>query len=316
MESQQLETPQFEKLSRQLQEMQSLVAVRTQQLIQAEKLASMGLMAAGVAHEIKNPVGFISNNLEVLEEYVQAYQKILLLLPALMTALKDSPQPALKAQIDTLQSLWLTEDLDHINGDINQLLQDSIAGAARIDGIVKQLNGFIRLDDEEKPILCDLNEELNTTLKLIHHELKYDIKAHVDFAQIPKVYVFSCEIHQAFLNLLMNAIHAITGKGDIWVITELRDNRICIRIKDSGCGIQATDLGRIFDPLFTTKSSHEGTGLGLSICRNIVENHQGTLSVESTPGQGSEFTISLPAHNQALDVVSTTTSGYGDGRIH
>lgn len=304
----------LETLSHQLQEAQSLADMRARQLVQAEKLASMGLLAAGIAHEIKNPVGYISNNLEILEEYVRAYQKIFFLLPKLLSTLKNVSQPAIKRQIDQLESIWLSEDIDQINTDINQLVEDSMTGANRIADMVKHLNGFIRVE-EEKPKLCDMNEELNTILKLIQHEFKHQIKAHVTLNELPKIYIFPSEIHQAFLNLLMNAIHSISGSGDIWVTAEHHSDSISISIKDNGCGIQAPDIKKIFNPFFTTKSAKEGTGLGLSICVTIVKNHQGSLTVESTPTQGSEFVITLPAENQPQDIVSIIAS-FKDAPIH
>lgn len=301
------ETEEQSGTSEQLQAMQALVDERTRALFQAEKLASIGLLAAGVAHEIKNPVGFISANLEILDEYIHSYQSVLVQILTLIASLKTASKTEISQQVEALKSLWAAENIDQINGDINQLLTDSMVGTQRINDIVNNMNQFVSIDDDV-PVLCDLNEELDTTLKLIRHELKNAIKVHLTNGELPRIYALPADIHHAFLNLLMNAIHSIRGPGDIWLATVFDEDCISISIRDSGYGIHAADIDKIFEPFFSTKNSDEGTGLGLSICMSIIKNHGGNLTVNSTPAQGSEFIITLPTGNQPQDVVSTASS--------
>ena len=295
-------------LKAELRKVKILANSRAEQLIQSEKLASMGLLAAGVAHEIKNPLGFISNNLEVLEEYIDSYRKVINYIPVLHEALRTSSDGTLQVHADKLKSTWSDNDFDYINTDISQLMRDSLIGSARVNDIVMNLNAFIHVDSNKTPVLCDINEELKRTLLILNHELKYRIQLHTEFASIPKIYMLPGEIHQAFLNLLMNAIHAIENEGDIWVTTQHDSGQIIIRVRDNGSGIKPEHVERICDPFFTTKSKYEGTGLGLAISKDILNNHHGTLSVKSTMGQGSEFTLILPDTVLPKDIAASTTS--------
>ena len=292
----------IESLKMELEKANALANSRADQLVQSEKLASIGLLAAGVAHEIKNPLGFITNNLEILEEYIDSYKKIINYIPQLSKALSASSDDNLQVHLDKLKTTWSDDNFDYINTDISQLISDSLNGSARLSDIVMNLNAFIHVDRNKTPVLCNINEELEKTLIILNHELKYRIHLHTEFNRVPNIYMLPGEIHQAFLNLLMNAIHAIENHGDIWVTTHHTPGQISILIKDNGSGIKPEHVKHICEPFFTTKNKHEGTGLGLAISKDILNNHNGTLSVKSIVGQGSEFTLILPDTGLPKDI--------------
>lgn len=282
-----------------LKEAQKLSAHRLQQLIQAEKLSALGMLSAGVAHEIKSPIAFVSSNLEVLDDYLQLYRVVVTQLPQLFNATNKAQE--LKA-IEALKVLWQQEDFEYINRDAVSLVGDAKIGASKVNDLVSNLNAYIAVSDEEGAKLCDLNEEIKTTLKLIRHELKYRIVLHTDFQPLPNAYLFEAEIHQVLINMLMNAIHSIENKGNIWVSTFLGEAHQVIQIRDDGQGIKAENMTAIFEPFFSTKGKHQGTGLGLSLSRDIIAAHNGEILVESVYGEGSQFTIKLPVANTAQSV--------------
>ena len=266
-----------------------------QQLLQAEKMASVGQLAAGVAHEINNPIGFVSSNLSTLKDYLSLFQILLDMAKKLHS---DESIEALKARVDELQAFYAQHDLDFIGEDVGPLIEESAEGLQRVSEIVKDLKIFSRIDSEESR-RYDLNHCLNTTLTMVNNKLKYICKVEKQFADLPKVYFNLGKLTQVFTNLLINAGQAIeaTGKqGVISISTKQEGDFVKVRIQDTGCGISQENLDKLFNPFFTTKPEGQGTGLGLSITYGIIQEHGGQIQVSSTPGEGSIFELALPVN--------------------
>lgn len=276
------------KVNREIKETQ-------QQLLQAEKMASVGQLAAGVAHEINNPIGFVTSNLSTLKDYVSAYQ---LVVQQAQLAVRELPKHKCP-QAQKLGDLLSKEDFVYINEDIKELLDESKDGLVRVANIVQDLKLFSRVDRNEKQ-LFDLNACLKTTLNMLNNELKYKCEVVTDFGVIPQIMVNVGKLTQVFTNLLINASHAIKATesfGKITISTALQKNVIVIQIADTGIGIPAETLNKIFNPFFTTKPEGMGTGLGLSVSIGIIAELDGDISVDSEVGKGSCFTIKLPVKN-------------------
>ncbi|WP_229680949.1 sensor histidine kinase [Alteromonas lipolytica] len=268
-----------------------------QQLFQAEKMASVGQLAAGVAHEINNPVGFVSSNLNTLKDYLSLFQILMDMAKKLKSETEES---ALHQRISELQAFYTQHDMDFISEDVGPLIDESIEGLQRVSEIVKGLKVFSRVDSDEQQWF-DLNHCINTTLTMVNNKLKYICKVEKQFADLPKVFFNLGKLTQVFTNLLMNAGQAIeaTGKqGVISIVTQREGNNVKVRIQDSGCGISQENLDKLFNPFFTTKPEGQGTGLGLSITYGIIQEHGGQIVVSSTPGEGSLFEITLPINGQ------------------
>jgi signal transduction histidine kinase len=260
-------------------------------MIKQEKLAGLGQLAAGVAHEINNPLGFVQANSEMIQGYVDSFKCILQMY---------------QDNLDTEQINHKRQelDLDYLLQDIDSLLADNIEGISRVAEIVANLKAFSRIDKPSTDQIVDVEQCIKSTLTVARNEIKYDAQVHTDFANIPNIQGNGGELNQVFLNIIVNAAQAIrsmkkTTPGNIWIQTKSNPHSIQCIIQDDGPGIPATDLDKIFDPFFTTKPVGEGTGLGLNICYDIiVNNHKGHLDVQSQEGSGTTFTITLPA-NQA-----------------
>lgn len=253
-----------------LARLQSQVQVLQAQLLQSEKLATLGSLAAGVAHELNNPIGFVKNNAIMLDEYLQT------LLPLLRTQAAGG-DAAVARMLD----------------DIGPLLHDVIEGSSRIEEIVQGLRSFARRShDEAEP--CDLNQCVEDALKVAWNELKYRGEVLRDLQDLPAVSGHPGELNQVILNLLVNAAQALHEYGEIRVQTRWVDDSVVLTVADNGVGITAEQMPYIFTPFYTTKPADMGTGLGLSISRDIAEAHGGRLEVWSEPGQGSEFRLILP----------------------
>lgn len=261
------------------------------QLIQAEKMSSLGQLAAGVAHEINNPVGFISSNLGTMLEYIEAVSK--LIDPLLDGAATDTDALACAKVRSQVQALLADEDYKFLLEDTQQLLTESIEGTERIAEIVKNLKTFAR-PDEDSFRSAHINQGLETSLKMVWNRLKYTCEVKKELNDIPLICCNIGRLNQVFMNLLVNASHAIEKDGEINISTEHRDAHVIIEISDNGQGISVENQRRIFDPFFTTKAVGEGTGLGLSISHGIIQDHRGTITVSSTVGQGTTFTIRIP----------------------
>ncbi|MEE9554610.1 MAG: ATP-binding protein [candidate division Zixibacteria bacterium] len=243
-------------------------------LYQSDKMASIGQLAAGVAHEINNPMGFISSNLNTMNKYLSKLTKH-------FTG-DDPKSPESRQQIDLMME------------DFGDAIAESLEGTVRVKQIVADLKSFSRVDRPGKEY-TNINEGIESTLNIVWNQLKYMCKVEKEFGDIPEIECFPNRINQVFMNLLLNAGQAITGdSGVINIRTWADDSNIHVSIRDSGCGISEKNLKKIFEPFFTTKEVGKGTGLGLSLTYDIVNKHGGTITVDSEVGKGTEFVVTLP----------------------
>ncbi len=264
-------------------------------LLQSEKLASIGQLAGGVAHEINNPIGFISSNLNTLSKYLEDIQKLMARYQE-VHLLNDGERTALLREIKSVEN---EIDIEYILDDLDQLIEESKEGIDRVKKIVSDLKDFSRVDHGEKEFF-NINAGLENTLNMVWNELKYKTDVLKEYGTIPEIECYPLELNQVFTNILVNAAQAIEEKGEIKISTRLINDdqsaKDCveIRISDTGCGIPEENLSRIFDPFFTTKEIGKGTGLGLNISFGIIKKHEGTINVKSKVGKGTTFIISLP----------------------
>jgi len=262
------------------------------QLLQSEKMASLGQMAAGVAHEINNPVGFVMSNISSLSGYVGSYQG---LEQKIRPLLELSPGSAEWQQCrDDVEAFIAAEDFEFIHDDISELMTDALEGSRRIRDIVQGLKEFSHVDQAEQQE-ADLNQCLETTLKIVNNELKYSCTIRKDLQSLPLLRCSPGQLNQVFMNLLVNAGQAVGEEGGVIGIRS-RDlaQAVEIQIFDNGQGIEPEHVAKLFDPFFTTKPVGEGTGLGLAISYGIIQDHHGSITVKSKPGVGTCFTIRLP----------------------
>ncbi|KAB0666016.1 PAS domain S-box protein [Oryzomonas japonica] len=281
------------KMSQELEKAYADLKETQMQVFQQEKMASIGQLAAGVAHEINNPMGFISSNLSTLRKYLDK-------LGAFEAAVLDTVRSCGdEASLAVIADLRKSMKIDFILGDVGSLLDESREGADRVRRIVQDLKSFSRLDEVEyKP--ADINECLDSTLNMLRSEIKYVADVVRDYGDLPMINCYPQQLNQVFMNILVNAAHAIEGHGEITVRTSLAGDAIRIVISDTGTGIAPEHIKRIFEPFFTTKEVGKGTGLGLSISYDIVKKHGGDISVASEAGRGTTFTIVLPLVNPTV----------------
>lgn len=261
------------------------------QLLISEKMASIGQLAAGVAHEINNPVGFISSNLKTLSDYFTDLVGLISMYREIVSQPIQSPEISEKAK--KIADYEKKIDLEYILKDIEDLIGDCSEGTERIKKIVIDMKDFAH-PGENKPAMSDINRCIESTLHMVWNELKYKATVHSDLGEIPDIECVSQQINQVVMNLLVNAAHAIASKGDIFIKTEAKENGVEIRIRDTGTGIAPEKIDKIFDPFFTTKEPGKGTGLGLHVAYNIIMKHNGSIKVKSVIGEGTEFIIWLP----------------------
>jgi PAS domain S-box-containing protein len=263
------------------------------QLIQAEKLASLGQMAAGVAHEINNPVSYVMSNLGTLDEYVSVLAPLLQLQRELMDEPGPATEEARRELVERMREQWKQGDVDFILGDMPEMIQESQAGTRRIQEITQSLRAFAR-EDSGVPQLVDVNAELSSTLKMVWNELKYKCEVKRDFGALPPISFHPTQLAQVFTNLLVNAAQAIETRGEIRIRTRHEGNDVVVEIADTGKGMSPETLSKLFTPFFTTKPRGQGTGLGLSVSYGIITRHKGRIDVQSEPGKGSTFILRLP----------------------
>ncbi len=255
------------------------------QLVQSEKMASLGQLVAGIAHEIKNPLNFIYGNTDFLRQYIHDLKSVLSILQE--KAVLD--EEALKS----LEQFKEEINYDFLLDDIETLINNFEEGAKRIHAIIGDLRTFSRLDtDQLKPV--DVHEPIDLALNLLSNQYRDRIRIHKEYSKLPPVECDPGKISQVFMNLLVNACHAIADTGDIWIRTSPQNGVVKIEIEDTGEGISKEHLGKVFEPFFTTKPVGKGTGLGLSISYGIIKQHKGTIQIVSQPGGGTCFTVELP----------------------
>jgi len=258
-------------------------------LLQSEKLASIGQLSAGIAHEINNPISFVLSNAKSLSEYISIYQE---LIDMYRNALQAKPEDleASKLAIDEYES---EEDIEFVNEDIKTLIEDTVEGSVRVQEIVKGLRDFSHTNFDTKSA-CNLVECAESTLRIANSELKTKCTVRSELEPIPDVLGNRGELNQVIMNILMNAGQAMEEFGEIVVKSGVKDGVVHLSISDTGSGIDEENLSKLFDPFFTTKAVGEGTGLGLSISYGIITDHGGTIIVDSEVGKGTTFTIQLP----------------------
>ena len=264
------------------------------QLLQSEKMASIGQLAAGVAHEINNPIAFVRANLHSLEGYVADIVTSLEVIEK-----NQNARAAAGANDDGSKPSTALIDTRFLREDIPALLSESIDGATRIEKIVKDLKDFSHLDEADWQKV-DLHKGIETTLNVATHEIKYKVDVVRHYGDLPLVECLPFQINQVLLNLLVNAAQSIEGRGTITLTTGCSEGVAWIRIADTGRGIEPAHLKRIFEPFFTTKAIGVGTGLGLSVSYSIMRKHGGSIEVSSELGEGTTFTVSLPVSAQKI----------------
>jgi PAS domain S-box-containing protein len=278
----------IEKTLRQLTRMQ-------EGLVQSEKMASLGQLTAGIAHEINNPLAFVSSNLNRFHEYFNDVRTLLNGWMEYGSHLQTNP--ALQQAITELQEQAQRVDLAFIDHDFEELMKHTREGTSRIKRIVEQLRGFSHANTSDF-ILANINQAIDETLTLVWNELKYKATVIKEYGELPQAKCNIGELQQVFVNLLVNAAHAIPEMGKIRIQTSATASDVIVKISDTGSGIPKEHLTKIFDPFFTTKPVGKGTGLGLWIVSTIIQNHHGEIFVESEAGKGSCFTIRIPLQQE------------------
>ena len=279
-------TSELEKANRELKAAQA-------QLLQTEKLSSLGQLAAGIAHEINNPIGFINSNIRTMGEYVEDLMRLIEKYEALDSAINKKEYGSLKPICSNIADIKKEMKFDFIKEDFSKLIQESKDGAYRVYKIVRDLRGFARADDAERQFV-DIHRALDSTLNIVWNELKYKAEVIRDYGDMPEVECLPTQLNQVFMNILVNAGQAIKEKGKVTIKTYSEGEQVFVEISDTGAGIPEENLGKIFDPFFTTKEPGKGTGLGLSIAYNIIKKHNGEIKVKSVIGEGTTFIIELP----------------------
>jgi PAS domain S-box-containing protein len=272
------------------------------QILQSEKMASIGQLAAGVAHEINNPTGYVSSNLKTMAEYFDDIMVILQRHRQFLNGVRDLVEkskldgnlPGLMSEIEDMEKKI---DIEYILKDAPSLIQESREGTERIKEIVLSLKNFAH-PGEDRFIYSDVNKNMDSTLNVVWNELKYKATVNKEYGELPEVQCYPQQINQVFMNLLVNAAQAIKTKGEITIRTRSDNGEVEISIKDTGVGIPPEHLARVFDPFFTTKEVGKGTGLGLNVAYNIIKKHHGSIDVTSKVGEGTTFTIRLPVNQE------------------
>lgn len=264
------------------------------QLIQSEKMASLGQLTAGVAHEINNPITFLYSNLPHLETYIRSFKEIL-------QALESRIDAAERAKIDSLKR---STDFEYIWEDIDRLMNSYRTGAERIKDIVDILRNFARVDEKDLK-LADLNQGIESTLTLIQKQYTDRIQIVKDLGVIPEIECLPGQLNQVVMNVVINAMQAIPERGTVTVRTRHKGDWIELSVKDNGVGMSPEVTSRMFEPFYTTKPVGSGTGLGLSISYGIIERHHGKIEVDSAPGKGTTFVIHLPIRQPKNEPLKT-----------
>lgn len=291
-----------EELIRGKQQLQRLQA----QIVQNEKMASIGQLAAGIAHELNNPVGFLYGNLDLLESCINDLTRVV----RFYDSARLDPEDAAAAE-----ELKKQVGYERTVADLDSIIADCREGAERVRDIVQNLRTFSRLDEAELK-RTDIHEGIDSTIRILSRYFSVgNVQLVREYGDLPLVEAFAAKLNQVWMNLLANAAQAIgSSNGTVTIKTWSEEDRVFVAVSDTGCGIDSAALGRIFDPFFTTKSVGDGTGLGLSISFGIIEDHGGSIHVESQPGNGTTFTVELPhrlkLQTKDIDPIGQTTDSH------
>lgn len=283
------------RFNRELKELNDKLGQAQSQLLQSEKMASIGQLAAGVAHEINNPIGYVHSNISSLEKY----QDDLFLV---LEAYEKAESSLDEASIREIGNLKQQVDIDFLKKDVRALLSESHEGINRVKKIVQNLKDFSHVDGKEKWQMDDIHQGLESTLNVVWNELKYKCTVEREYGELPLVECVLPQLNQVFMNLLVNASQSIAEQGTITLRTGIQGDRVWVEVADTGNGIAPEILPRLFEPFFTTKPVGQGTGLGLSVSYSIVQKHHGEITVSSTPGIGTAFRVWLPVHQPHADM--------------
>lgn len=270
-------------------DLQDKVRLQTQKLIKSEKLASIGQLAANVTHEINNSLCFITSNLDTLSCYIEVIQEII----SQVSTLVSKPDHTAQSLTSSWQSIQDESKLEQVFIDLNKLVQETKDGTNRVSKIVTSLRSIAGTDDGNLQN-GNFNDDINKSINLVWSQLKGKCEVNKSLCEMPGAMAYHDQLNQVFINLLVNASHAIDRHGKIDIKTTIDGDNAIIEISDNGCGIAEEVIPKLFDPFFTTKSSGMGTGLGLSISHHIIEKHHGQIEVASTVGMGTTFKIVLP----------------------
>jgi signal transduction histidine kinase len=277
-----------------LTELNQRLSMAQQQLVQSEKLASIGQLAAGVAHEINNPIGYVFSNFETLGTYIG---RMLDMFKAYHEAEASIGAPAV---LERLRAMREGIDLDYLIEDIPVLMAESREGISRVRKIVQDLKDFSRVDASLEWQWANLHAGVDSTLNIVSNEVKYKADVVKEYGELPDIECLPSQLNQVFMNIVVNGAHAVEGgRGKITIRTGTEGEEVWVEISDTGRGIPKEVVPRIFDPFFTTKPIGSGTGLGLSLSYGIIQKHNGRIEVDSEPGRGTTFRITLPVRHQA-----------------
>jgi two-component system, NtrC family, sensor kinase len=276
------------------------------QLMNEDKMASIGQLSAGIAHEINNPLGFVLSNFNTLKKYINKFSDTIEVYRKLKSKIASNPSSLFKQELDEFEEIDKKNKIDYILQDLEELFSDTEEGLDRIRKIVIALRNFAHENVSGEFEEYDLNEGIKNTLIIVKNEIKYNCEIKTNLASLPLINVIGSEINQVLLNTIINASHAMKEKiekqhlnngkyGEITITTYCEDDYVCYSIEDNGIGISKENINKVFEPFFTTKPTGVGTGLGLSISYEIIKNkHKGEINIESTQGLGAKVTIKLP----------------------
>jgi signal transduction histidine kinase len=271
-------------------------------LLQTEKMASIGQLAAGVAHEINNPIGFVRSNLSTLKRYAADLIGVVGRYEAAEEALGNAHRDAFTS-VNTLKA---ETDIAYTLSELPSLLDESLEGIERVRKIVQDLKNFSRSGDTDFQ-WADLTQGLESTINIVWNQIKYKAELRREYQPLPQVHCVASQINQVLMNLLVNAAQAIDQQGVITVRTGADAQEVWIEVEDTGCGMTGEQMKRIFEPFFTTKPPGQGTGLGLAIAWRVMERHHGHIDIQSEPGRGSRFRVRLPIDSRQSAAEPTPT---------
>lgn len=279
-------TIELENANRELKSTQAMI-------IHSEKMRSLGQLVAGITHEINNPINFVYGNMVHLQNYTKALLELINLYETYEEELSDEHKQKLKEIKEVLE-------LDFIKQDLPMLIKSCHEGTERTKNIILDLKNFSRIDEMVINNI-DLAKEIDTTLNILNTKIKNRIEIIKEYDKnLPLIEGYGGQLNQVFMNILDNACYAINGYGTITIRLQNMENSVIIEFEDTGCGVDSSQVGKIFEPFFTTKPVGEGTGLGMSISYKVIQNHNGTIEVESVEGKGTKFRITLPIRMETL----------------